>query len=489
MPQQIPLNIGNGFYVSESLPISSQLCQNFYPNYPETEAISESQIFPTPGLLERADTGATEINRGGSVMDGIGYFVNGGTLYSFTQTFDAFGEPVYAAASLGSVAGGNRVSMANNGTQLCIVVPGTATAYIYTVAGGLVQITDPNFIPNPTATIVNFVLFIDGYFVFLADNSVFFHSELNDGTSYTATDFGIAYDTRGEIIGGHVHKEQLYIFGATSGKAYRNVGGAGFVFQEITGLSFTKGLAARFSIVETSGTFAMIGNGVNESPKVYAFSGNDFVPISTTAIEFVLQKNFNTQVADAFAMSYSFRGASFSIWSLTDLTIAYDSKASGLAGKPIWHQRFSADLQQKKRWRANSLITAFGRLFCGDSEGGKIGELDQDTYTEYTTNIIRRFALPTVHKDEQMVFHECLKLCGEFGQGLNGNQAKVIMDYSDDGKLYKSERVRECGYLGDYSALCQWDSLGSTNRFRIYRFTMSDPVKWVIHKVLLYIDA
>ena len=489
MAEQIPLNIGNGFYVSESLPISSQLCQNLYPNYAETDSISPAQLFPTPGLIERANTGATDINRGGNIMDGISYFVNGPTLYSFNQTFDAFGNPAYSTTNLGTIAGSGIVSIANNGTQLCIVVPGTATAYIYTVAGGLALITDGGFIPTPTASLVNMVLFVDGYFVFMADNSVFFHSALNDGTSYTATDFGIAYDARGEIVGGHVHSEQLYIFGSTSGKAYQNVGGAGFVFQEITGLSFTKGLAARFSIIETAGTFTMIGQGVNESPKIYQFTGNDFVPVSTTAIEFALQQNYTTQVQDAFGLSYSFRGAEFAIWSLNGLTIGYDAKASRLAGKQIWHQRFSSDLQGKERWRVNSLVTAYGRLFCGDSESGKIGELDYDTRTEYGINIIRKFALPSVHNDEQTVFHECLKIVGEFGQGLDGGQAKIGMEYSDDGKLYKSIRYRECGYLGQNGTVCQWDNLGSTDRFRIYRFTMTDPVKWIIHKALLYIDA
>ena len=35
-PKEIPL--GNGFYVSESLPVSHQLCQNLFPNYPESDS-------------------------------------------------------------------------------------------------------------------------------------------------------------------------------------------------------------------------------------------------------------------------------------------------------------------------------------------------------------------------------------------------------------------------------------------------------------------
>lgn len=489
MSQPLALPVGNGFYVSESLPASSQYCLNLFPNYPESDSISEAQLFSTPGITEILETGATEVNRGGTTMAGIAYFVNGQKLYNVIRTIDAFGDPVYTHNDLGAIAGSGRVSMADNGVQLCIVVPGTATAYIYTVSGGLVQITDPDFIPSPFASLVNIVLFVDGYFVFLADNSIFFHSELNDGTSYIATDFGKYSDSKGDIIGGHVHKEQLYLFGATEGKAYRNVGGSGFVFQEITGLTFTKGLSAPFSIIETADSFAMIGAGRNESPKIYIYAGNDFAPISTTAIENILQSYNDEQVYDAFALSHSYRGGEFSMWSLDNNSFEYDAKASRLAGAARWHERSSSELQGKTRCRMNSLITAYGSLLCGDSEGGKIGVLDYDVRAEYGNNIEREFALPTIHKDGQVVFHDSIKIIGEFGQGLNGGEAQVGMTYSDDGKNYVDLRYRGAGKLGQYKSYCEWISLGSTNTLRIYKFRLNAPVKWVIYKVVLMIDA
>ena len=475
-----PISLSNGFYQSESLPVASQVLQNMYVNIPETQGISDAQLFPAPGLVELAYSGDNEINRGAYVLDGKPYFVNGENLYRLESSDEL--------TSLGTIEGKGRVSMADNGTQLIIIVPGTKIGYIYTVADGLTQITDGTF-TDPDKAAPEIVVFIDGYFVITRGSKEFFCSNLNNGLVYDALDTGSAEADPDVIRSAHVHKNQLYIFGSETIEVFQNVGGAGFPFQRIQGFVIPKGIAAPFSVKEFDGSFVFIGQGVDESPKIYIFTGSGVAPISTTSIDFLLQEG-SGDIENAFAWSYSFRGATFVGFSNVNGTFVYDSQASRLAGKKVWHTRESYQLQFKNRWRANSIVTAYGKLIAGDSEGGKIGRIDNDVSTEYGVRVLRKFALQTIESNSARMFFNSVEVVLDSGQGLeDGSDPKIAMSYSDNGRVYCSERIRSAGKVGEYSTKAKWRQLGSTDRYRIFKFEFDAPVRWVVLKVLVNIDV
>ena len=192
-----PLPFAQGFYVSESLPISAQECVNFYPNIPQTGTVTQQSLFGTPGLVEIATAGAEETNRGLHVFNAIPFAVNGENLYRIDRSFDAFGVASFNAVQVNgatALPGTERVQMADNGEsggQMCIILPeGTNqfNAFIFTTAGGLVQITNFDF-DGPVSSVV----YIDGFFLFTkTDGNKFFISALRDGFSYLATDFADA---------------------------------------------------------------------------------------------------------------------------------------------------------------------------------------------------------------------------------------------------------------------------------------------------------
>ena len=72
MPK-IPLPIANGFYSSESLPISAQRCINWYPNIVQSQGLSQETLFGIPGIRQLTTTGFISSNRGVHVMAGICY--------------------------------------------------------------------------------------------------------------------------------------------------------------------------------------------------------------------------------------------------------------------------------------------------------------------------------------------------------------------------------------------------------------------------------
>ena len=241
MPK-IEFPIADGFYVDDSLPIALQECVNLRPSVPQANALSKAQLIGTPGISEFADTGM-KAARGEHVMGGLPYSVNGNTLYRTNSDG--------TTTSLGTISGQGKVSIADNGVQMCIVAPGS-TGYIYTVAGGLVTISDADF--TTTLGPSQQVVFIDGYFVHFNNNSaassfpIFFISNLNDGTAYDPLDFGTAEADPDEITGLHVNRNQLFVGGGETIEPFSNVGGAGFPFQRIPGGMVQKGVKAKFSL-------------------------------------------------------------------------------------------------------------------------------------------------------------------------------------------------------------------------------------------------
>ncbi len=466
-----PIPLLNGFYQSESLPVSSQQCLNMYVNIPDNQGITEAQLYQSPGLIEAADTGENQVNRGIELLNEVPYFINGD---EFVRLNDDESVTV-----LGNIAGTGKVSTAQNGTQIIIVVPGTGIGYIYTEMGGLVTITDPDFNAHGPPEIV---VFIDGYFVLSTASRTFFISNLNDGLNYDALDFGSAEADPDIIRSLFVYKSQLYVFGSLTIEVFNNVGGAGFPFQRIQGFVIPKGITAPFSVTAFAGTFVWIGAGVNETPRVYRFTGNDAEEISTTSINFILQTQA-PQVEDAEVFNFTFRGAIWVGWSGDFGTFIFDQKASSLGGKMIWHERVSETLQQKVRWRGTKVITAYDNLYTGDTERGYIGRISESTFTEYGINIKRRFSLPTMLNNTEPQFHHWFKLLVDGGQGqamAPGDDPTISMEYSDDARYYKIKGARRIGKQGQYNTKVKWSQLGYTERYRIYQFSFQDPARLVV---------
>ena len=108
----IPLD---GQYKSDSLTVSNQLNVNCYVNIPQTQSFSQSNLFGTAGISELSTTGVIrQVNRGSHVKAGKPYFLNGETLYRQDLT-TVNGVEVLTNVALGTIAGTNRVSMADNG--------------------------------------------------------------------------------------------------------------------------------------------------------------------------------------------------------------------------------------------------------------------------------------------------------------------------------------------------------------------------------------
>jgi hypothetical protein len=459
MPKVV-LPIANGYYESDSLPISAQQCTNFYPNIAQAPALNQETLFGTPGLTQVASASNISNCRGAHEMNGVPYFVIDGKLYSMSTS--------YALTDHGQIDGSGRVSMADNGTQMLVLVP-VGNGFIYNhVTDTFSQITDPDFTANGNP---QQVVYIDGYFCLTTDSKKFIVSALNDGLSYNALDFGTAESDPDEIVAPIVFKNQLFIGGSQTIEAFQNIGGADFPFQR-TGLFLSKGISSPFSIQSIQDTFVFVGAGANESPAIWAFAGNEVQKISTTAIDKELSALTDAQISEIYSWAYAEKGAYFVGFALPGTTLVYDTISKR------WHERKSFVDGALGAYRVTALVRAYNQIWAGDLVDGRVGLLDQETYTEYGEVIQRTIVTqPFQNNMESFVVPE-LELTVESGVGNSASRDPMVgLERSRDGKTWSDARYRKIGKVGEYDRRVIWNRNGRASRFELFRFTMSDPVK------------
>ena len=136
------------------------------------------------------------------------------------------GGQTFSTTILGTIPGNGRVFIADNGTQLMILVPG-GSGYIYNESDtpAFQQITDPDFNANGNP---QHLCFIDGYFACTTDSKKWIVSALNNGLSWSALDFASAESDPDAIVAAAVIQNQIFIMGSETTEGYANIGGSGF---------------------------------------------------------------------------------------------------------------------------------------------------------------------------------------------------------------------------------------------------------------------
>jgi len=450
------INFIGGAYQGRSTNLNAQTCQNLYPVIDNQGGKSVLALYPTPGLKEWHDPAYEAEVRGLHVMGNFLYAVIGPRVYRLSTGAVA----VRMTGDIGTTTG--RVRMANNGSQLLI----TDGALGYILSGATVtEITDADFpIPSSCA-------YQDGYFfVTEKDTYNFYMSDSLDGTSWDGTNYEAAFVDPDPLVAIISTYRELWLFGTQTYEVWGYTGET-FPYALIEG-SFAKiGCIAAASAAEFQGTIAWL----DDQRAVRATQGYQAVRISTQQVEYQLAR-YDT-VSDAIGFLYNQEGHIFYVLQLPseNKTWVYDFTTT------LWHTRASA--ASDIRSRANCYVLFGDKHIVGDYENGKIYEYDLDKYTEDGNTLRRIRAAQSVHKDRKILFHNQLEIEFEAGVGLatgQGSDPQAMLDWSDDGgHVWSNEHWASIGKAGEYKNRAVWRRLGRS-RERIYRVTVSDPVKTII---------
>ncbi|HHZ69578.1 MAG TPA: hypothetical protein EYN54_04695 [Methylococcaceae bacterium] len=467
MAERIPLPIPLGFYEAVSPPLASNTCVNWLPIIPEAAALNNSALIQREGLAQFG-LGGDGACRGGDTLAGVPFFVNGSRLVSV----DSNGSSV----DRGIISGSGRVSLANNGTELVIVVPG-GDAFVWT-GTSLVQITDPDYQTSDT------VSFYRGFFVFTTtDGKQLFVSNLSAPLTFSGLDFGSAEGDPDRIVTQVLDHDELSIIGERTTEVFKLVGGVGFPLAIIPGAYTEKGSAAKFGVVKFDNSYLFIGGGVNEQPAIWRqASSSNAVKVSTDAIDLAMQKFTKEEIAEAFAMTYSQRGQFLAVFTINStripsVTFVYNSTATALSGQRVW-STFQTGVNLNS-WRVSAIVKAYGKFLCGDAIDERIGELDAEIFTDYEDTLFRQCTLQPFSNNGTTIFEGEFEAGFEAGVGLTGKDSPMIaMEYSNDGaRTFKYKTARDIGKIGEYGHRSVWKRQGSFPVSRIIRLTVTDPVK------------
>lgn len=463
MLQPFPFAIES--YQSRALRFSAQRCVNYFAEVaPGKKTETPAVLYNAPGTKSFL-SGLAGAVRGAIVMDGVLYVLAGQTFYSVNSAG--------TATNLGTInTTDGLVSMAQNTAtlrQLCFV-DGT-DGWIYDTTNGLQQIVDGDFVAADTVT------FQDGYFIFnQSGTSNFFISALNDGLTYTATDFANAEGNPDNVVAVFSNHRELWVFGEVTIEVYYNSGNADFPFERIAGAYLERGCAAAFSVAAEDNTLFWLA----DDKTVRRAAG--YVPerISTHAIEEQIRKM--TSVSDAFAYFITISG--HKLYHLTFPTggacFVFDVSTG------LWHERESYG---QSYYRSRGYVKAYGKDLVGDAFQGRMGELDIDTFAEYGETMQGILTGPPISSARSRVTHKRFEAEIESGVGdSTTTDPQVWLDWSDDGGRTFSIRkpFQSMGKKGEYTKRLRWNRLGSA-RQRIYRLTVADPVKRSI--LGTYLDA
>lgn len=472
--------IGNGFYQSDSLPISNQECTNLFPNIPQTEnALSQATLFGTAGSVEAANSGLiNNVNRGCHVKDGLPYYLNGTTLFRKDSSFDVEGKEVFTLTSLGIIPGIKRASFADNGKQLMVIAEGDGFIIDESSGTPFQIISDADFKANGTPEQVKFS---DGFFLVTTDTKKWIKSAANDGLSWNALDFSTAEADPDNIVSIIIHKGKPFIAGTETIEEFSNRGTGGFPYQR-TGFAIDKGVSSPFGMVNTSGSFMFIGGSANESPAIWTLSGSSVQKVSNTAIDAVLSRMPSEEISTSFAYSYAQSGAYFVGFSFASRVFEFNTVTDR------WHERVSRITDSKGvvsnvRWRMNSICAAFNKIFIADSIDGRIGILDTNILTEYGDPISRSFSIPPISNGGRSFSIPMLEITMEGGVGDAVLDPQIRMSTSEDGKTFSDELSRGFGKVGEFFRRSIWYGLGWFPRFCVIRFETSAAVKVVCIKL------
>lgn len=445
--------------------------------YGGANALNIKNYFWTPGtaLFSALPQGPA---RGSFIANGRLFAIGGNQLYEVLVdgTFTAMG---------GIENDGNPASLAFNSIQVLIVAGGRA--YCFTLATNTLLEVTPQLAGTPVQCDGTDTYFI----VSFANSNKFQMSQVLDGTTWPGqlvNEVSVFPDNITSII---VNHRELWVFGPKRSQPYQDTGSTE-VFDVIPGAMIENGSAATFAVARADNSVFWIGQ--DERGGRVAWRSNGYIParISTYAVE----TDFTTYTAAQITAmtSYAYQDAGHFYWVLyvpgSSWSWVFD------IGEGLWHKR--------AKWTGNAFqahwgwnhVYAFGKHLLGDWNSGNLYDLSMLNLTDNGGAIRRLRQAPTVGDEMKWLSHRQLTIDFDTGQGpqpplVDGagepRDPQCMLQWSDDrGKTWSNELILNCGQAGNFRVRAVQRRLGRS-RYRVYRVSVTDPIKWTI--VDAYLDA
>lgn len=459
--------ISTGLTQQRSRPVNASRLVNLYAEPAPPGSRAKIVLYGTPGQKEYLTVGGDTI-RAGLEGQGYAYILSGTTLYRVDS--DGVATPC-----MGDLIGNTgAATLINNGQQIGLLV---APDWFVIEDTTIAKITS-----GAPAVGFSSVAYIGGYAVLsVNDNSgQFYITAPLDFSSIDPLDFATAESNPDGLLSVLVDHRETWLFGTKSVEPWAFTGASPFPFEPVQGAVLERGCGAARSPAKMDNSVFWLG----DDRIIYRADGYQPVRISDFATEEILRSG---DVSDAYGMTYFQGGHHFYVLTLPSLgrTISYD------AATQLIHERQSGTALTPAIWNPQCLFTAFGKTLVG-LQGGKVAELDLDTYADLGEPIRSVAVSAPIFPDGDRAIMSGIELECELGVGLStgqGSDPEVMLRFSDDGaSTWSNERRGSIGRMGGRRARANWHRLGAF-RQRTVEFSISDPVKRAFYGMKADLEA
>jgi len=458
--QSYKINFAKQFYKTDSLPLSSQRVVNMYAEFND-DTRSEISLFSSPGLRQVLTFDESLPVYAMQVMGNFLYAVVGTSLYQIDADLNKVLKGTLPTTL-------NKVRLSNNGNQLTILTE-VGRSFVYNFSGDtFLEITDPDY------SLASDLTFIDNYTVFSKkDSDQFFFSKLGDSTVFDALDFQTAEWEPDKLVAIRKFQGSLWAFGSRTIEVYQNVGG-NLVFQRINGASMDRGCSSRDSVARIDKSIFWIG----DDRYIYTASGYQYQKISTFPIDNELKNFSNSDIENASAFTYSFKGHKFYCLNFSDKNLTFEYDLSN----GLWHERESVNSSKNitTRWIGNCFARFSEYNLIGDFKTGILYDLDDSIFSEGNERLITTIITPILFNNFKRAIVSALYLDIETGVGdILGDyiDPQVMLQISKDGgRTYGDEIWRTIGKIGEYKTRVVFRPIGFSDNFT-FKIRISDKVK------------
>lgn len=393
-----------GAYADENRPWTFQDTCNYIPVAGEKQGVrSMAKLRGVPGERLFASVGSGPI-RGARDVEGKLFVVSGTGLY---RVF-----PDTSSTLLGTIPGTGRCTLTHNqegGGSKVVVSNGTIRGWTYdTITETFSEIDDEAF---PGFLTVDY---LDQYILGIEPQRRYaFHSDLADAREYSSIDRLESESSPDRLLAQAVNAGQWWLFGERTIDVYANTGAGTGTFQRIPGSTIDRGICGTHALAKLDNTIFFWG----DDGTFYRLNGYTPVRVSTHPIE---QAARVCDLSGVFCTVYEDAGHKI-VWSTfpDGRTWGYDV-ASG-----EWFRRQSYGRQN---WRMSTLVKWNGVWLAGDSDEGKLYQVDWAIRDEAGAALIGRRTTGALHNNENRMTVNAVRLLLDTGKpaGLPTGPGAII---------------------------------------------------------------
>lgn len=442
---QVP--ILSGVYTRTGPDFERSYPLNMVPNVEET-GISNGYLKQAPGVRQIA-TGVGD-DGGGYVWNGTHYRASGGSLVSLAADG--------TLTTIGTITSGPAI-FAESFDRLAIAI---GRRLFYLIDGAVTEVTDPDLGPVVDMT------WMDGYFV-TTDGTSIVVTELNDPTAVDPLKYGSAEESPDAVIGLLRLRSELYVLGRYTIEVMRDTGTTGFPFAPSRGAQIPKGVVGTYAKCPFVETFAFCGSARNEQCGVYLAGAGQAVKISNKALDVALAALTEDELAQVALEARQGAGIQDLFVHLPNQTFVYSYNASQALDLPVWY-RLAAGLDASRAYRARNMVLANGQWICGDIRTGAIGVVDASISAVFGEAAGWQFDSAMIYNEGHGAICHNLELVGNYGRAAFGEDPRVMMSWTDDGRTYSQERSSKVGVTGARNTRLAWRKNGHFRQWRSFRF-------------------